>query len=181
MSAPAGQRLYALLAEFDTPEQLLEACESARGAGYQTLEAYTPYPIEEVSEALGHHTSKLPLIVLCGGVLGAVGGFALQFWSATMAYPLNVGGRPYNSWVAFIPVTFECLILVAAFSAVLGMFALNGLPKPHHPMFNVQRFLEASRDKYFLAISVRDPMFEVESARRFLEGTGARGVYEVDD
>ncbi len=184
MSAPqtAAQDggLYGLMAEFDSPRKLIRACELAREAGYRKLDAYTPYPIEEVWEAIGHHKSKLPLIVLGGGLTGAVGGFLFQYWASVIAYPMNIGGRPLNSWVAFIVPSFETTILFAAFAAVLGMFVLNGLPMPYHPAFNVERFAQASRDRYFLLIGSIDPRFDSEETRRFLEGLEPVEVSDVE-
>lgn len=171
---------YGLMAEFDSPKTLVAACEAAREAGYTKLDAYTPYPIEAVWEALGHHRSKLPLLVLIGGLTGAIGGFMFQYWASVIAYPMNIGGRPLNSWVAFLIPSFEMMILIAAFAAVLGMFILNGLPMPYHPAFNVERFAEASRDRYFLLIAAIDPRFDREGTRRFLEGLGPVGVNDVD-
>jgi hypothetical protein len=176
----ARPRLYGVIAEFTSPTDLVRAIEEARSAGYQRMDAYTPYPVEEVSEALGHHWSPLPLIVLIGGLLGGTAGFALQYWTSAIDYPLNVGGRPYNSLIAFIPVIFECTILVAALFAVLGMLALNGLPMPHHPIFNAPRFALASSDRFFLCIEATDPRFDAEEARRFLERLAPRAVSEVD-
>ncbi len=173
--------LYGLVAEFDNSDQLLRAAKGSRADGYRLVDAFTPYPIEEVSEALGHHHSKLPLIVLIGGILGALGGFFLQYWVSVIEYPLNIGGRPLNSWVSFIPVTFECTVLVASLSAVLGMLALNGLPRPYHPLFNEERFALASRDRYFLCIKKLDPAFDREGTRKFLEGFDPIGVYEVEN
>lgn len=176
-----GKKLYGLMAEFDSPEKLIHACEVASKAGYKRLGAYTPYPMEEVWEAIGHHRSKLPLIVLVGGLAGAVGGFLLQYWASVIAYPLNIGGRPLNSWIAFIVPAFETTILVAAFSAVLGMFFLNGLPQPYHPAFNVERFAEASRDRYFLMVTTKDKNFEPTAVRNLLEGLDPTEVNEVED
>lgn len=173
--------LFGLLAEFDNSKALLEACKRARSEGYRDVEAYTPYPIEEVSEALGHHTSKLPLIVLIGGILGAIGGFGLQYWTSVMAYPLNIGGRPLNSWIAFVPVTFETTVLLASLAAVLGMLALNDLPKPYHPVFNTERFALASRDRYFLIIAAYDDRFDAAATEEFLKSLGPVGVYEVEN
>jgi len=178
VSTPA--RLHGVIAEFTNPTDLLRAIEEARAAGYQRMDAYTPYPVEEVSEALGHHGSALPGIVLVGGILGAISGFALQYWTSAIDYPLNVGGRPYNSLVSFIPVVFECTILFAALSAVLGMLALNGLPMPHHPIFNAPRFALASSDRFFLCIEATDPRFDADEVRRFLERQAPRAVSEVD-
>jgi hypothetical protein len=172
--------VYGLMAEFGSRRELINAVKQSRAVGYKRMEAYTPYPIEELNEALGHHHSRLPLIVLIGGIVGALGGFGLQYWTSVMAYPLNVGGRPLNSWVAFIPVTFETTILCAAFAAVLGMLALNRLPMPYHPVFGVQRFKLASRDRYFLALDARDPLFEEASTREFLETLGPTEVNRLD-
>ena len=145
------------------------------------MDAYSPFPIEELTEALGAHHSRLPLIVLIGGLCGCIGGYALQYWVATMAYPLNVGGKPLHSWPAFIPITFECTILVAALSAVFGMLALNGLPMPYHPVFNVSRFALASRNRFFLCIEATDPQFDPDETRRFLHTLGPREVTTVAD
>jgi Protein of unknown function (DUF3341) len=171
--------IYGLLAEFDDPSALVAATTRAYREGYRRMDAYSPFPIEELHEALGGHHTRLPLIVLIGGILGCIGGYALQYWTQAIAYPINVGGRPYHSWPAFIPVTFECTILAAALSAVLGMIGLNGLPMPYHPVFNVPRFALASRNRFFLCIEARDPKFDVERTRRFLETLQPREVTTV--
>ncbi|UCE04127.1 MAG: DUF3341 domain-containing protein [Candidatus Latescibacterota bacterium] len=168
------------MAEFDRAEQLIEAVKQVRSHGFKKLDAYTPYPIEELQHALGHEKSLLPRLVLLGGIVGGVGGFLLQYWSSAIAYPLNIGGRPLNSWPAFIPVTFECTILVAAVTAVLGMLALNGLPMPHHPVFNVRRFALASRNRYFLCIEARDPKFDAAKTAAFLWSLNPTHVAEVE-
>ena len=172
--------IYGLMAEFDNPEALLVAARRARQEGYRRMDAYTPFPIEELAEAIGFHHTRLPLIVLIGGVVGCVGGYLLQYYASVIGYPLNVGGRPFHSWPSFIPVTFEMTILVAAFSAVLGMLALNGLPRPHHPVFNAPRFALATRDRFFLCIEVTDPKFDREETRRFLESLNPQEVFEVE-
>jgi hypothetical protein len=177
MAKPAT--VYGVLAEFDDPNALVAATTRAYREGYRRMDAYSPFPIEELHEALGGHHTRLPLIVLIGGILGGVGGYALQYWTQAIAYPINVGGRPYHSWPAFIPVTFECTILAAALSAVLGMIALNGLPMPYHPVFNVPRFALASRNRFFLCIEAVDPKFDVERTRRFLETLEPREVTTV--
>ena len=172
---------YGLIAEFEDPKALVAATHRAHQAGYRCMDAYSPYPIEELHEALGAHHTRLPLIVLIGGICGCLGGYALQYWVATTAYPLNIGGKPLHSWPAFIPITFECTILVAALSAVFGMLALNGLPMPYHPVFNVARFALASRNRFFLCIEARDPQFSLENTRRFLETLEPREVIAVAD
>jgi len=173
--------IYGLLAEFDDPTSLVAAAERARDEGYVRMDAYSPYPIEELHQAMGARHTRLPLIVLIGGVLGCVCGYALQWWAAASAYPVNVGGRPLHSWPAFIPVTFECTILAAALTAVLAMLALNGLPMPYHPVFNVPRFALASRNRFFLCIESVDPKFDLEATRRFLEMLSPREVTTVAD
>jgi hypothetical protein len=175
-----GMELYGLMAEFDSPERLLAAAKRSREAGYRELDAYTPFPIEAVAEALGHHHSYLPLIVLLGGILGGLAGFGLQYWTSVLDYPLNVGGRPFNSWPAFIVPTFECTILGASLAAVLGMFFVNGLPMPHHPVFNVPRFAQASRDRYFLVVKAKDRKFERRATRAFLESLSPSEVADVE-
>ena len=170
--------LYGLMAEFDDPTAFVAAARLARQQGYRRMDAYSPFPIEELHEALGLRPTWLPLVVLIGGLVGAAVGYGLQYWTSAVAYPLNVGGRPLHSWPAFIPVTFECAVLAAALSAVLGMLALNGLPMPYHPVFNVPRFALASRNRFFLCIETRDPRFDLEDTRRFLE---TLTPYEVSD
>jgi hypothetical protein len=176
-----ARRLHGLMAEFNDPGALVAATAKARADGYRRMDAYSPFPIEELHEAMGAHRSRLPLIVLIGGLVGCVSGFLLQYWVSTIAYPLNVGGRPFNSWPAFMPVTFECTILGASLSAVLGMLALNGLPMPYHAVFNVPRFALASRNRFFLCIEAKDRKFDLEATRRFLETLGPREVSVVDD
>jgi hypothetical protein len=172
--------IYGLLAEFHEPEALIEAAHRAREAGYRKMDGYSPFPIEELPEALGFRHTRLPLIVLAGGLIGCAGGFFMQYYASVISYPLIVGGKPFNSWPAFIPVTFELTVLVAAFAAVLGMLGLNGLPTPYHPLFNVERFAMASRDRFFLCIEAVDPQFDRVETRKFLESMTEFGVYEVD-
>jgi Alternative complex III, ActD subunit len=172
--------LYGLLAEFEDTEHLLQAARRTRAAGYRTVDAYTPFPVEGLSEAIGFRHTRLPLVVLIGGALGGAGGFFMEWWANVVAYPLNIGGFPHNSWPSFIPITFELTVLGAALSAVLGMLALNGLPQPHHPLFNEPRFELASRDRFFLCIKSKDPRFDRHSTRAFMETLGARHVTEVE-
>ena len=177
MKRPA---VHGLLAEFDTPTELVEAIRKARAEGYRVMDAYTPFPVEEVAEALHFHDRRLPLIVLIGGIIGGLAGYGLEYWTSVIDYPINVGGRPLHSWPAFLPVTFETTVLFAAFSAVLGMLALNGLPMPYHPVFNAPRFALATRDRFFLCIEGADPRFDREGTRRFLERLKALSVSEVE-
>ena len=179
--SPKASTIHGLMAEFDDPNALVSATHQAFREGYRRMDAYSPFPIEELHEALGAHHTRLPLIVLIGGIIGCLGGYGLQYWVSTMAYPLNIGGKPLHSWPAFIPVTFECTILVAALSAVLGMLALNGLPMPYHPVFNVPRFALASRNRFFLCIEGTDPKFDPGETRKFLEQLSAREVTTVAD
>jgi hypothetical protein len=178
---PASTSTHGLMAEFEDPNTLVAAAHRAYHEGYRRMDAYTPFPIEELHEALGLHHTRLPLIVLIGGLIGGIGGYSLQYWVSAVAYPMNVGGRPLHSWPAFIPITFECTILAAALSAVLGMLALNRLPMPYHPVFNVPRFALASRNRFFLCIETGDPKFDHEATRAFLETLGAREVTTVAD
>ncbi len=173
--------LYGLMAEFDNPNDLVAAARRAREAGYVRLDAYTPYPIEALTEALDIHDRRLPAVVLGGGILGGLAGYALCYWSSVLEYPLNIGGKPYHSAPAFIVPTFETTILFAAFAAVLGMLALNGLPMPYHPVFNTPRFALASRDRFFLCIEARDPKFDHEGTRAFLTTLGSSVVMDVED
>ena len=171
--------IYGLMAEFDSPGHLVTAAHRARQAGYVKMDGYSPYPIEELSEAIGFRHTRLPLIVLTGGILGCLGGYLLQYWVSVIEYPMNIGGRPLNSWPSFIPVTFETTVLLAALAAVFGMLGLNGLPMPYHPVFNVPRFALASRDRFFLCIEAVDPKFDRETTMQFLRGLEPRSVSEV--
>ena len=171
--------IYGLMAEFDNPTDVLRAAERVYDEGYRDIDAYSPYPIEELSEAIGFHKNRVPLVVLIGGLLGCAGGAALCYWVSAIAYPENIGGRPLNSWPAFIPVAYECTILLASLFAVFGMILMNGLPQPYHPVFNAPRFALASRDHFFLCIEAVDPKFDLAQTRAFLSSLGAREVTEV--
>ena len=179
---PSGRpTIYGLMAEFEHSHDLVEAARKAHHGGYRKMDAYSPVPIEELHDALHMHDERLPKLVMIGGILGGLGGYGLQYWVSTFAYPLNVGGRPLHSWPTMIPVTFETTILAAALTAVLGMLALNGLPQPFHPVFNVPRFALASRNRFFLCIEATDPKFNIDTTRKFLESLGAREVTIVDN
>lgn len=172
--------MHGLMAEFLSADQILIATRRARQAGYRDMDAYAPYPVRGLAEELGMRGTKIPTLVLVAGLIGGGVGFFMQFFSMAIDYPLNVGGRPLNSWPVFIPITFEVLVLVASFSAVLGMFYLSGLPKPYHPVFNVPQFVRASQDRFFLCIEATDPQFDAGATARFLAALGAHGeIIEV--
>src|SRR5574337_44658 len=172
--------IYGLLAEFDGPEEVLSAAKRAHAEGYRRMDAHTPFPVEGLSEAIGLPHTRLPLLVLLAGLFGAFVGFASQYYVTVFDYPINVGGRPLNSWPSYIPITFEVTILFAALTPVVGMIALNGLPMPYHPVFNVPAFSRASRDRFFLCIEAVDPRFDREGTRLFLESLRPREVTEVE-
>jgi len=171
--------IYGLMAEFDTPAALVAAAKRVYAAGYRKIDTFSPFPVEEAWEAIGHRDRRMSFIVLMGGLVGGLGGYGLEYWVHTMAYPINVAGKPLNSWPQFIPVTFEMTILIAALSAVIGMIVLNGLPMPYHPVFNVPRFEHASRDKFFLLIESNDPKFDRQRTLEFLKGLDASEINEV--
>jgi hypothetical protein len=169
------------MAEFDSPTSLVAAAHRVQQAGYRKVDAYSPFPIEGLAEAVGFHRDEMPLVVLIGGLIGGITGYAMQYWMSVISYPINVGGKPYHSWPAFIIVTFEMTILFAGISAVLGMLALNGLPMPYHPVFNVPRFAFATKDRFFLIVFSSDPKYSSIETRRFLESLNPRSIAEVPD
>ena len=179
---PAGTGdVYGLMAEFESPEAVVEATRQAYAQGYRWMEAYTPFPVDGLAEALGPRSNRVPAIVFSGGLIGGLTGYFMQWYSAVVNYPINVGGRPLHSWPAFIPITFEMTVLGAALAAVVGLLALNGLPRPHHPVFNLPDFVLASNDRFFLSIQARDPRFDPEATSRMLQGLGAKVVNVVPD
>jgi hypothetical protein len=176
MSEP---RVYGLMAEFETPTDVVVAATRAHAAGYRKMDAYSPFPVKGLSEAIGFHKDQVALVCLIGGLLGMLTAYVLQYWINVIAYPLNVAGKPFHSWPSFIIVTFELTILFGGLSAGFGMLALNGLPMPYHPVFNVPEFAAASRDRFFLCIESADPNFDMSGTRNFLAGLGPRTVTEV--
>jgi hypothetical protein len=172
--------IYGIIAEFHDPEELIAAAEKTHAAGYRTVNAYAPFPVEGLAEAIGYTKVRLPWIVLAGGILGGLAGYFMQYWTMAVDYPINVGGRPYNSIPYFIPVTFEMTILGAALTAVFGMLALNKLPMPYHPVFNVERFQLASRNAFFLCIEARDEQWDAEATPAFMATLGADAVTVVE-
>ena len=171
--------IHGTMGEFETPEDLLSACERAYAQGYRRMDAYAPMPVEGLAEAIGFRRNNVALCVLIGGICGVIGGFGLLEWITVVAYPHNVGGRPTNSWPAFIPITFECMILLSALTALVSMLAMNGLPRPYHPVFNVPAFDRASLDRFFLCIESSDPKFRTEETLQFLRDSGASEVSVV--
>lgn len=171
--------LHGILGQFDDAGSLVAAAKQTHEAGYAQVDAYSPYPIEELPAAIGMHRTRLPLVVLIGAIAGGVLGYALQYYVSAIAYPLNVGGRPLHSWPSFVPVTFEMTILGGALSAVLGMLALNRLPHPHHPLFAVEAFTRASRDGFFLCVEAVDPQFDAATVRALFDRLGATEVIDV--
>lgn len=181
MEREISQPLFGLAAEFESPEHVLEAAQRVRAAGYRCAEAYTPFAVQGLSEALGFRRTRVPLIVLIGASIGAIGGFFMLWYANVISYPWNIGGRPPNSWPAFIPITFELGVLGAGLTAFFGMFTLNGLPMPYHPMFHLPNFKAASRDRFFICIERRDPIFDREKTRSFLESLEPLSVAEVPE
>jgi len=172
-------RIYGIMAEFDSASDLVSAARKTHEAGYQKMDAYSPFPVEELAEAIGFHTNRVPLVTLIGAVIGGLSGYLMQYWISVDSCPINVGGRPYHSWPSFVIVTFEMTILFGGISAVFGMLALNGLPMPYHPVFNVPRFAMASKDRFFLIVFSTDPKYSPTGTRQFLESLRPRSISEV--
>jgi hypothetical protein len=170
---------YGLVAEFASPDEVLEAARQAWEAGYRSMDAFTPFAVEGLSEAVGFPRTRVPLVTLLCGLAGGAGGYFMMWYSATISYPLNVGGRPLHSWPAFIPITFELAVLCAALGTVIGMLVLNGLPRPHHPIFNTPHYAERSGSRFYLCIKADDGLYDSESTWEFLRKTGASDIWEV--
>jgi|YelNatPaOPRAMG01_1025707.scaffolds.fasta_scaffold25208_2 hypothetical protein len=174
-------RVYGIVAEFADTDKLIAGTEKAKDAGYTRMDAYTPYPVEGLDDLMGFREPFLPWLAFFGGIFGAVAGFGLQYWTSVIDYPMNVGGKPDNSWQAFLPVTVETTILFAALAVILGMLLFNGFPYPWHPIFNAPDFDRVSTDRFFLCIESRDPLFDLEETRLLLESADALHVSEVYD
>jgi len=172
---PAGP-YYGALAEFATPRDLYAACEKVRDAGFTRWDAHTPFPVHGLDRAMGMRRSPMPFIVLGMALIGAAGGFALQYWVHSVEYPLTISGKPHFAWPAYVPITFELGILFGSLGAVFGMFGLNQLPMHWHPLFSSTTFERASNDTFFISIESWDPKFDPEKTREFLQGIGARRV-----
>jgi hypothetical protein len=178
---PPREGIYGLLAEFNTPGELVQATEAAHAAGYRRMECYTPYPVEEAAVALRFHKNRVPLLTLLGGLMGVTTAFLMETWIAVWSYPLNIGGRPLFSWPAFIIPAYEWTILFAGLSAAFGMVALNGLPQLYHPLFNAPNFRQGvTTDKFFLCLEAIDPRFSIMETRAFLEQFSPASVVEVE-
>ncbi len=180
METVQANSLHGLMAMFDSPEALLEACERTRDAGFKRIDAYAPFPIHGLSESLGQPKTRVPLLIFCFGAVGCVVGFGMQYFANVIHYPLNIGGRPYNSWPYWIPIMFEATVLFAVQAAVWGaVVGLNGLPRPHHPVFNVPSFSFASQNKFFLTIETTDPKFDLQQTTQFLESLHPSEIAQV--
>jgi hypothetical protein len=178
---PVREGTYGLLAEFDTPGQLVRAAEGAYQAGYRRMDCYTPYPVEQAAEAIGFHKNTVSLVTLIGGLLGLAAMFGMETWISVWAYPLNIAGRPYYSWPAFVIPAYEWTILYAGLSAAFGMMALNGLPQLYHPLFNAPNFRNgATSDKFFLCLESTDPKFDITETRGFLDEFTPVSIVEVE-
>jgi hypothetical protein len=180
LEAAAPPDVYGVLGEFPSADQLVEAARLAHEAGYRRMDAYSPFPVHGLAEALGARATRLSFVVLLGGITGGVLGYLLQYYCVVVSYPLNIGGRPYHTWPSFIPITFEMTILGAALAAVFGMLALNGLPRPHHPLFAIPEFNQASHSRFFLCLEARDPHFELDRSQEFLTHAGATYITIVE-
>ncbi len=176
-----SKAMYGLLAEFDSPEEVLAAAHRAREAGYQRIDAFSPIPVEGLAEAIGFEWTSVPIFTFLGGLFGGCAGFFMCWYANVISFPLDIGGKPFNSWPAWIPITFELTILGGAIATVVAMLALNGLPNPYHPVFNVERFAHSTTDKFFLCIKSHDKNFDLQRTKAFLEGLKPHGVFEVEE
>jgi hypothetical protein len=172
--------VFGIIAEFDTPEELMAAARQVRDAGYKKVDAFAPFPVEGLSQAIGFKDKLIPTTMLIAGIVGIIWGLGVQFFGLGLSYPLNIGGRPLWSWPNFIPITFEATVLTAAWTGGIAMFAFNGLPQLYHPVFDAPNFDRASTDAFFLLIEAKDPKFERVETMKFLQGLGTERVNEVE-
>lgn len=177
---PKANTTYGLMAEFESEDDILKAAVQIRDAGYRETDAFSPFPIHGLDSAIGAPRTKLSMVVFIGGLMGCIGGFGMQYFASVIHYPMNIGGRPLNSWPSFIPITFECAVLLAVFSAVFGMLILNKLPMPYHPVFNVDAFRRASQDRFFLIVESKDPKYDEDGVRKIFESCNADAIHKVD-
>jgi hypothetical protein len=177
----AGEPIHGIMAEFATPADLYHAAESVRDAGYSKWDTFSPFPIHGMEEAMGFARTKLPILVAMGAFTGVGLAYLMQWWMTSQDYPLVVQGKPYDAWQPFVPVTFELGILFAAFTSLIGMLAMNGLPRWHHPLLKKERFLSASEDRFFVCIEARDPKFDPDKTRALLESAGATSIELVEE
>ena len=175
------ERFYGLLVEFDDAHDLVSACETIRDAGYRRWDAHTPFPIHGMDEAMGIRGTRLPWIVLVGGLAGMAAGLAMIWWMNAVDYPFVISGKPLFGWPAAVPVTFELTVLFSAFAAFFGMWGLNGMPRLHHPLFSSERFARATSDRFFIAIEKDDPAFDRRATRELLSSLGGLAVEEIHD
>jgi Protein of unknown function (DUF3341) len=181
-SVSQSASIYGLMAEFDDPHDLVEATAKTTDAGYKCVDAFAPFPVDGLSDALKLKPSKVSLCVLIAGLCGCAGGFALLYYCSVIAYPINIGGRPLNTFPMWIPIMFECTVLCGGLTSAISMILLNGLPLPHHPVFNLKRFVDnASTDKFYLCVESADEKFDLEQTKAFLLNLHPRGVYEVEN
>ena len=173
--------LYGVMAEFDTADKMVDAARKAHDAGYTRMDCYSPYPVGDAADAMGYKKSEMGPVMFIGGLLGATGGFLMQYWTGGVNYPINVGGKPFFSWPSFVPITFELMVLTAALSGLFGLLASCGLPQPYHPLFNVPNFDRASCDRFFVCIESVDPKFEANAVRELLSGCQPLAVLEVPE
>lgn len=172
--------LYGVIAEFDSADDLLHAAKQAYSEGYRKMDAFTPFPVHGLAEAMGPDDNRIKWLIFLGGLVGVSAGIGLEYWASVHAYPHNVGGKPLWSWPLFVPPAYECMILFASAAAFFGMFALNGLPRPHHPVFSAKRFELASQNKFFMVIESVDPKFDREGTAKFLSTLNPAQISEVD-
>ena len=177
----AGVPVHGMIAEYATPADIYAAAEAIRDAGYSRWDLYSPFPIHGIDEAMGIRRTKLPVLIGCIGLTGASLGFLMQYWMSAVDYRLTVQGKPFGAWEPFVPITFELGILLTAFTTLIGMLALNGLPRWNHPLLKKERFLSTSDDRFVICIESADPKFDPEQTRKLLREAGGKNIDLVED